>query len=61
MGPTLVAIAAAILLNLPSLPELAEQMSRDLGVIFLSGILSVVAGLPLRVHTTSGREAGRCS
>jgi hypothetical protein len=29
MGPTLVAIAAAILLNLASLPELAEQISRD--------------------------------
>jgi hypothetical protein len=51
MGPTLVAIAAAILLNLASLPELAEQISRDPGVIFLSGILLFVAGLAItRAH-----------
>jgi hypothetical protein len=48
MGPTLVAIAAAILLNLASLPE---QISRDPGVIFLSGILLLVAGLAItRAH-----------
>jgi F0F1-type ATP synthase membrane subunit a len=51
MGSTLVTIAAAILLNLASLPELAEQISRDPGVIFLSGILLVVAGLAItRAH-----------
>jgi hypothetical protein len=38
MGPTLVAIAAAMLVNFASFPELAEQISRDPGVIFLSGI-----------------------
>jgi hypothetical protein len=36
MGPTLVAIAAAMLVNFASFPELAEQISRDPGVIFLS-------------------------
>jgi hypothetical protein len=40
---------------------LAEQISRDPGVIFLSGILFLSPALPLRVHTTSGRAAGRCS
>src|SRR6266850_6771803 len=51
MGPTLIAIAAAILLNFASFPELAEQISRDPGVIFLSGILLFVAGLAIvRAH-----------
>jgi hypothetical protein len=51
MGPTLVAIAAAMVLNFASLPELAEQVSHDPGLIFLSGILLFVAGLAIvRVH-----------
>src|SRR3954447_6826972 len=51
MGPTLVAIAVAMLLNFTSLPEMAEQISRDPGVIFSSGILLFVAGLAIvRVH-----------
>lgn len=51
MGPTLVAIAAAMLVNFASFPELAEQISRDPGVIFLSGILLLVAGLAIvRAH-----------
>jgi hypothetical protein len=51
MGPTLVAIAAAMVLNFASFPELAEQVARDPGLIFLSGILLFVAGLAIvRVH-----------
>ena len=51
MGPTLVAIAAAMVLNFASFPELAEQVSRDPSLIFLSGILLFVAGLAIvRVH-----------
>jgi hypothetical protein len=51
MGPTLVAIAAAMLLNSASFPELVEKISRDPGVIFLSGILLFVAGLAIvRAH-----------
>lgn len=51
MGPTLVAIAASMLVNFASFPELAEQISRDPGVIFLSGILLLVAGLAIvRAH-----------
>ena len=51
MGPTLVAIAAAMLLNFASFPELVEQISRDPSVIFLSGILLFVAGLAIvRAH-----------
>jgi hypothetical protein len=51
MGPTLVAIAAAMVLNFASIPELAEQVSRDPGLIFLSGILLFVAGIAIvRVH-----------
>ena len=47
MGPTLVAIAAAMVLNFGSFPELAEQVARDPGLIFLSGILLFVAGLAI--------------
>src|SRR5258708_12678839 len=51
IGPTLVAIAASMLLNIGSFPELAEQVSRDPALIFVSGILLFVAGLAIvRVH-----------
>ena len=51
IGPTLVAMAVAILLNLGSFPAVAEQLSRDLALIFVSGILLFVAGLAIvRVH-----------
>jgi hypothetical protein len=51
IGPTLVAIAAAILLNLGSLPVMAEQVSREPALIFLSGILLFVVGLAIvRAH-----------
>ena len=51
IGPTLVAIAAGMLLNIGSFPELAEQVSRDPALIFVSGILLFVAGLAIvRVH-----------
>src|SRR6266581_1815345 len=46
IGPTLVAIAASMLLNIGSFPALAEQVSRDPALIFVSGILLFV----LRVH-----------
>jgi hypothetical protein len=51
IGPTLVAIAAAMLLNLNSFPALAEQISRDPALIFVSGILLLVGGLAIvRAH-----------
>jgi hypothetical protein len=51
MGPTLVAIAAAILLNLGVFPALAEQVSHDPALIFVSGVLLFVAGLVIvRAH-----------
>jgi hypothetical protein len=51
MGPTLVAIVAAVLLNFGSFPALAEQVARDPALIFMSGILLFVAGLAIvRAH-----------
>jgi hypothetical protein len=51
IGPTFIAIAAAIILNFGSFPALAEQISRDAGLILLSGILLFVAGLAIvRAH-----------
>ena len=56
IGPTLVASAASMLLNIGSFPELAEQVSRDPALIFVSGILLFVAC----VSTIAGRMDGRC-
>jgi hypothetical protein len=51
IGPTLVAIAAAMLINFASFPALAEQISRDPALIFVSGVLLLVAGLAIvRAH-----------
>jgi hypothetical protein len=51
IGPTLVSIAAAMLLNFSSLPAVAEQVSRYPALIFVSGILLFVAGLAIvRAH-----------
>ena len=51
IGPTLVAIAAGMLLNLGSFPAIAEQVSRDPALILVSGILLFVAGLAIvRAH-----------
>jgi hypothetical protein len=57
IGPTIVAIAAGMLLNIGSFPELAEQVSRDPALIFVSGILLFVAGLAIvRAHNRWTKE-----
>jgi hypothetical protein len=51
IGPTLAAMALGMLFNLTSFPALAEQVSREPALIFLSGVLLFVAGLAIvRVH-----------
>jgi hypothetical protein len=51
IGPTLTAVAAAILINVGSFPAVAQQVSRDPALIFMSGILLFVAGLAIvRIH-----------
>ena len=49
MGPTLVAIAAAIF-NLGVFPALAEQVSHDPALIFVSGVLFVAGLVIVRAH-----------
>jgi hypothetical protein len=44
IGPTLVAIASGVLLNIGSFPELTKQVSRDPALIFVSGIPLVRRG-----------------
>ena len=57
MGPTLVALAAAMLLNLGSLPALTEELSREPMLILVSGVLLFVAGLAIvRVHNRWAAE-----
>jgi uncharacterized membrane protein HdeD (DUF308 family) len=51
MGPTLLAIGVAMLINASHFPEMAKQIGNDPGLIFVSGILLLVAGLAIvRVH-----------
>ena len=51
MGPTLLAIGVAMLINARHFPEMAKQIGNDPGLIFVSGILLLVAGLAIvRVH-----------
>jgi hypothetical protein len=51
MGPTLLAIGIAILINAGHFPEMAKQIGNDPALIFVSGILLLVAGLAIvRVH-----------
>ena len=61
IGPTLVAIAAGMLLNIGSFPELAEQVSRDPALIFVSArrigtttAEKLVAGQASRCEAESG-------
>jgi uncharacterized membrane protein HdeD (DUF308 family) len=51
MGPTLLAIGIAMSINAGHFPEMAKQIGNDPGLIFVSGILLLVAGLAIvRVH-----------
>jgi hypothetical protein len=51
MGPTLVALAAALLVNIDSISALVDSVSHDPALVLVSGILSFVAGLAVvRVH-----------
>ena len=55
MGPTLLAIGIAMLVNARHFPEMAKQIGHDPGLIFVSGILLLVAGLAIvRVHNVWG-------
>jgi hypothetical protein len=57
IGPTLCAIAAALLLNLNFIPEFLQQASREPILIFVTGILLWVAGLAiLRSHNVWNRR-----
>jgi uncharacterized membrane protein HdeD (DUF308 family) len=47
MGPTLLAIGLAMLINADNFPEMAKQIGNDPGLIFVSGILLLVAGLAI--------------
>ena len=51
IGPTFAAMALGMLFNLGAFPALAEQISREPALIFVSGVLLFVAGLAIvRVH-----------
>jgi hypothetical protein len=51
MGPSLIALAAALLINLGSMSALVESVSRDPAIVLVSGVLAFVAGLAVvRAH-----------
>lgn len=51
IGPSLLALAAALLVNLGSMPALVAAIARDPALILVSGVISFVAGLAIvRVH-----------
>lgn len=51
MGPTLLAMGIGMLLNLGSFAVMVEQVSHDIALIFVSGVLLLVAGLAIvRAH-----------
>ena len=57
IGPTLVAIAAALLLNLGSISAILEPLSRDPALVLIYGMLLFVAGLAIvRVHNRWAAE-----
>ena len=51
IGPLMVAMGVAALLNRDVFPGLMGQIARDVGLIFLSGVLLLLAGIAIvRVH-----------
>ena len=51
MGPLLAAMGFAMLLNHARFPAMIGQLARDQGLIFLTGILSLLGGIAIvRVH-----------
>jgi hypothetical protein len=51
MGPLLLAIGAALLLNRELFPAMAAQFAQNYGVVFIAGIMAFVAGVAIvRVH-----------
>ena len=50
-GPLLAAVSIAMLLNRNHFPVMVTQIAHDQGLIFLSGILSMLGGIAIvRVH-----------
>lgn len=50
-GPLMIAMGIAMLLNRQMFPEMVTQLAQNYAIIFLSGILSLLAGVAIvRVH-----------
>ena len=51
LGPSLIALAASLLINLRSMSALIEGVAHDPALVLVSGVLAFVAGLAIvRVH-----------
>jgi hypothetical protein len=58
LGPTLIASAASIFLNLDAWPAMVDQAFHNPALVFVSGYPLFVAGR-LRIFTIYGRAVGR--
>jgi hypothetical protein len=57
IGPTLIALAASLLVNLDAMMALVEPVSRDPALVLISGVISFVAGLAVvRLHNRWVRD-----
>jgi uncharacterized membrane protein HdeD (DUF308 family) len=51
IGPLLMAVAASMLLNSNMFPAMVEQLAQNYAIVFVTGMISLVAGLAVvRVH-----------
>lgn len=51
IGPVMVAMGIGLLLNRATMPAMAEQLTQNHGLVFLAGLLSLVAGVAIvRAH-----------
>lgn len=53
IGPVMLAIAVSMMINKPLVAEIAAEVARDKALIFVSGLLLLVAGLAVvQLHQT---------
>ena len=47
LGPVLITVAAALFVNQNHLPELMDQFAKNWALVFIAGIMTLVAGLAI--------------
>ncbi len=60
IGPTLLATALTVLLNLGAMPSMIEELSKSHMMIVLAGYAALVPGLAIIYFHNRWAVAGRC-